>query len=107
VTGPYKWARSLREQVARSTQGLARVAARHSGDKATWAWVAEHRRALQAGGAVVGGVFLLVAPGWWFVVVAVLLAGYEVALWQAGSLIAGSRLEATADTPLGRSQGDG
>ena len=100
ITGPYKWARSGREQIAHGTRGLVRGLARHSGDAATVTWVAEHHRALQAAGAVVGAILLLFAPGWWFLVVVVVLAVYEVAVWQAGSVVAAARREETGTTEL-------
>jgi hypothetical protein len=102
VTGPYKWARSLREQISHSTRRLGRLAARHTGDGATVAWVAQHHRVMQAGGAVVGGVLLLFAPGWWFLAIVVVLAVYEVAVWQAGSVVAEARRERTATASLGQ-----
>ena len=39
---------------------------------------------MQAAGALVGGVLLLVAPGWWFLAVLLLLGAYEVVIWRAG-----------------------
>ncbi len=101
VTGPYKWARSLRDRTGRETRALARLVARHSGDGAAVTWVADHHLAMQAGGAVVGGVLLLFVPGWWFLVVVVLLAAYEVAVWQASSVVAAARRQTTATDPLG------
>ena len=40
---------------------------------------------MQAVGAVIGGLLLLIAPGWWFFVVLGLLVGYEITLWRAGA----------------------
>ena len=33
---------------------------------------------------MVGGVLLLVVPGWWFSAVLLLLGAYEVVIWRVG-----------------------
>ncbi len=106
VTGPYKWARSMRRHVGQSGQGVGRIVAGRPGNQAGLTWVVEHRRVMQAGGALVGGVVLLFVPGWWFVAVAVLLAVYEVAVWRAGSGAA-TPVEVVVTTPIGPPAGTG
>jgi hypothetical protein len=106
VTGPYKWARSMRRHVGQSGQDVGRIVARRPGSQAGLAWVVEHRRVMQAGGALVGGVLLLFVPGWWFVAVAVLLGVYEVAVWRAGSGPA-TPVEVVVATPIGPPAGTG
>ncbi len=84
LTGPYRWARALRARTAHVFDAFTGTVSRRPGGEATVAWVVHHRRAMQAAGALVGGVLLLVAPGWSFLAVLVLLGAYEVVIWRAG-----------------------
>ncbi len=84
LTGPYHWARALRARTSHIVQAVSGTAAGRPGGEATIAWVAGHRRAMQAAGALVGGVLLLVVPGWWFLAVLLLLGAYEVVIWHVG-----------------------
>lgn len=88
LAGPYAWARWLRTNVARigrrTGQGIVdiggSIVGTASGNEAATRWVINHRALLQAAGAVLGAILLLVLPFVWFLVVAGLLVIYEVAL---------------------------
>jgi hypothetical protein len=89
VTGPYRWAVSMRHGVARGTMTTAHlVAAGASGtraraqDESTVVWVRGHFDALRIAGVVVAVLLLLAFPVnfWGFLVIAALLAVYEVGL---------------------------
>ena len=107
VTGRYRWARSTRRHIGHSGRGVGRIVTGRAGDQAGMTWVVEHRRAMQAAGAIVGGVLLLFVPGWWFVAVAVLLAAYEVAVWRAGSGAVAMPVAVDPVTPIGPPAGTG
>jgi hypothetical protein len=87
VTGPYRWARSLRGEVSSVSGGVARAVVHRVGDdQPTMEWIVAHHRLLQVAGAVAAGLLLWFVPGWWFFVVAAILIGYEVVLWRVGTL---------------------
>ncbi|HMQ25931.1 MAG TPA: hypothetical protein PKA98_08080, partial [Acidimicrobiales bacterium] len=78
LTGPYPWVVSLRAKVA----GLARSLGARSQDEATLVWVADHRDALQWGGAGVGLLLLWFLDVSWFgfFVLVALVGAYELAV---------------------------
>jgi hypothetical protein len=84
LTGPYRWAVTLRRCVVRTwRRGIEAV----SGERRarSVAWVRAHADGLQLAGAVVAGVLLLIISiSWWsFLIIGALLAVYEVALQWA------------------------
>jgi hypothetical protein len=84
LTGPYRWAVTLRRCVVRTwRRGVEAV----SGERRarSVAWVRAHADGLQLAGAVVAGVLLLIISiSWWsFLIIGALLAVYEVALQWA------------------------
>jgi hypothetical protein len=88
IAGPYAWARWLRTNVARlgrrTGEGIVEIgdalAGKATGNEDATKWVINHRTILQAAGAVLGAILLLVLPFVWFLVVAGLLVIYEVVL---------------------------
>jgi hypothetical protein len=116
VSGPYPWAVSLRDWVARFARGAAAAVSDRSEDADTLVWVAGHREALQLGGIVVGVLLLWVLEVSWlgFLVLAALVGAYEFAvsrLADRGDAVGGGGedaagdaapdLEPAADTPAG------
>lgn len=84
LTGPYRWAVTLRRCVVRTwRRGIEAV----SGERRarSVAWVRAHADGLQLAGAVVAGALLLIISiSWWsFLIIGALLAVYEVALQWA------------------------
>jgi hypothetical protein len=107
VTGPYGWAVRLRHGVVRG--GVAVGHAMSSGfhkadevarDDATAVWLVEHKAAVQAGGAAVAVLILLIFDLSWFwtLVLLVLLGAFEVAA---------SRLGGDAEEETGGPEDDG
>lgn len=89
VTGPYRWAVSVRRWSARAGSTTAHlVAAGASGtraqgqDEQTVVWIREHFDTLRVAGVAVAVLLLLALPVnfWGFLVIAVLLTLYEVGL---------------------------
>ena len=84
LTGPYRWAVTVRRFVAREWRRGVRAL---SGERRTrsLSWVRSHADSLQLVGAVVAGLLLLVVSiSWWsFLIIGVLLAAFEVALQWA------------------------
>ena len=84
LTGPYRWAVTLRRCVVRTWRRGIEAA---SGERRarSVAWVRAHADGLQLAGAVVAGVLLLIISiSWWsFLIIGALLAVYEVALQWA------------------------
>jgi hypothetical protein len=90
LTGPYRWAVALRLGVARLGRGVWNAGGRMTTAADTRdvvGWVAEHRQALQIGGALlVVAVLLLFNVSWgWFLALVMLLAAWELALWRLGA----------------------
>jgi hypothetical protein len=88
IAGPYAWARWLRTNAARlgrrTGEGMVEiggaVVGKATANEDATRWVINHRTILQAAGAVLGAILLLVLPFVWFLVVAGLLIIYEVVL---------------------------
>jgi hypothetical protein len=82
LTGPYRWATSLRSWVAGTSRRLATTVADTAKDEATAAWAEQHLDALRIAGGLVGLALL-----WWvdltwarFFVVVILVGAYEAAV---------------------------
>jgi hypothetical protein len=91
VTGPYRWAHTLRHGTVSLAQGslaAARTAIAHRPDERTVVWVASNKEALQIGGIVAGIVALLLLDLSWFgiVVLALLVGGFELAVLRIAEL---------------------
>jgi hypothetical protein len=91
LTGPYRWAVSLRHRVASIAgivAGTVRAAATGTGtgadEERRVAWLTAHRDALQVGGVVAAIVLLLAFDASWLgiLVLVVLVAAYELVLWR-------------------------
>ncbi len=86
ITGPYAWATSLRELVARTGSRAATTAGSLS-DRATSdesiAWIQTNVTALQVAGGVVGFILLMWLDLTWgsLFLLALLIGGYELGLW--------------------------
>ncbi len=90
VTGPYRWARTLRHwiyvagaAIGHAVASATRTVAGRTQDDGTLRWVAEHKGWLYAGGAVLGVILLLaidMTPVWILVTV-VLIAAYELGVY--------------------------
>ncbi len=87
LSGPYRWAVTLRTRVADGARGLANLVSDKAQDDATADWALEHVDALRIAGAVVGVALL-----WWidltwarFLVVVLVVGAYELAV---GALVA-------------------
>ncbi|HUD16781.1 MAG TPA: hypothetical protein VMQ59_05930 [Acidimicrobiales bacterium] len=81
LTGPYRWAMAFRSFVARTWHIVAGTMSAERRAQ-TVAWMSAHAGPLQLGGAVVGGVLLLIVSVSWlsFLILGGLLAVYEVFL---------------------------
>ena len=80
LSGPYRWAVTLRSWVKRTWRGIGGAT---GGDhRGVVAWMASHAAGLQLAGAVVAGILLLIVSVSWlsFLIIGVLLAAYEVYL---------------------------
>jgi hypothetical protein len=92
ITGPYRWAESLRRRTVEVVQALAAAIAtivtRRPGEPATAAWVASHKEALQIGGIVAGIIVLLAADLSWLGLGLLLLVvgGFELAVSRIAEL---------------------
>jgi hypothetical protein len=83
VTGPYRWAETLRRRTVALTEAIAAAvggAVTRRPDEATVAWIVGHREMLQVGGIVAGIVLLLVVDLSWLglVLVVLVIGGFEV-----------------------------
>ena len=81
VTGPYRWARWSRHEVAEGARNLG-VYVDESHRRRAWEWVTVHATVMQFGGAVLAAIlFLAVSVSWVsFLTIGILLAAYEVGL---------------------------
>ncbi len=81
LTGPYRWAVSLRQFVARVWRRGVEAASGERRDRSL-SWMRAHADALQLVGAVAAGVLLLIVSIslWSFLIIGALLAVYEVVL---------------------------
>lgn len=81
VTGPYRWARWSRHEVADGARSVGSYFD-HRHRSEAWEWVTSHAAVLQFAGAVLGAILLLVVSVSWlsFLLIGVLLAAYEVGL---------------------------
>jgi hypothetical protein len=92
ITGPYRWAETLRRRtvdVAQTLAGVvATVVARRPGEPATVAWVASHKEALQLGGIIAGIIVLLAADLSWLGLglLLVVVGGFELAVARIAEL---------------------
>ena len=82
---------ALRRRTASLARALAAAvggAATRRPDEATVAWVVDHREVLQLGGIVAGiVVLLLVDLSWlWILLLALVIAGYELAVVRIADL---------------------
>ena len=111
LTGPYRWARALRHGgwrggtiVGTTAVRVGRGMAHTAGDDDTRRWVATHRGALQAAGAVVAALLLLVLnlSLWAVLVLAVLLAGYELGVIRLAAVAPPDDREADNDNGDGK-----
>jgi hypothetical protein len=91
LTGPYRWAASLRHRVATIAgvvAGTVRAAATGTGtgadDDRRVAWLTAHRDALQVAGIVAAIALLLVFDLSWLgiIVLIVVIGAYELVLWR-------------------------
>jgi hypothetical protein len=84
LTGPYRWAVTLRQCMVRTWRRGIEAASDERRARSV-AWVRAHADGLQLAGAVVAGVLLLIISiSWWsFLIIGALLAVYEVALQWA------------------------
>ena len=99
VTGPYRWAVSLRRFVAVAWHRGVEAASPERRARSL-SWIRAHADALQLVGAVVAGVLLLIVSiSWWsFLIIGALLAVYEVALqWAKADLKEKASPESGAD----------
>jgi hypothetical protein len=82
LSGPYRWAVSLRSWVKRTWRGIAGTSSSGRRGGHVVGWMASHAAGLQLAGAVVAGILLLIVSVSWlsFLIIAVLLAAYEVGL---------------------------
>jgi hypothetical protein len=94
LTGPYPWARGLRHGVRVAvvwvgtvTMQAGRAVSGAAGDDGTRRWVAQHRALLQAAGALVAGVLLLVLSlsPLLLLLLLVLLGTYQLAVVRIAS----------------------
>jgi hypothetical protein len=85
ITGPSRWAVSLRQLLRSIAAALGRSAGETSRGDAM-EWVRAHRDGLQLGGAIVAVVLLLLTDVSWpiFLLLAALLCAYELALFRIG-----------------------
>jgi hypothetical protein len=100
LTGPYRWARALRRQIASIASGAGRAvgaAVTRSRDERSAQWVGTHRDALQLGAIALAILVLLVADLSWLglVLLALVLGASELAV----SRIAGPDQPAGARSP--------
>jgi hypothetical protein len=81
VTGPYRWAVWLRNQVVAGVLAVVALVTPERRQQ-TIAWCSAHANGLQLGGAVVAGILLLIVSVSWlsFLIIALLLAAYEIVL---------------------------
>jgi hypothetical protein len=84
VTGPYRWATSLRGHVSSAWTETGETFGELSGGRGGPAisWITRHRALLQVVGAVVGLVLMLVLDFAGALIVLLLLAVYELVLWR-------------------------
>jgi CheY-like chemotaxis protein len=83
VTGPYPWARSLRQRTAQLGTTIGKLVRGGPSDEAT-AWVRAHREGLRLGGAIGGILLLLVLDVSWpvFLLIIAAVGAYELVLYR-------------------------
>ena len=89
LTGPFRWAVALRRGVAHLGRSVWDAGGRLAPGPDTGGgvgWIAEHRQALQVGGALlVVAVLLIFDVSWgWFLAIIALLVCWELILWRLG-----------------------
>ena len=101
LTGPFRWAVALRRGVAHLGRSVWDAGGRLAPGPDTGGgvgWIAEHRQALQVGGALlVVAVLLIFDVSWgWFLAIIALLVCWELILWRLG----GAAEADTTPTPV-------
>lgn len=87
LTGPYRWAKALRHQIASIAHvvgGAVGAAVTRSRDERSAEWVATHRDALQLGAIATAILVLLLADLSWLglVLLALVVGGFQLAVWR-------------------------